>query len=271
MFNNARLRSLNRIRPSFKYLIRFDPQKDIFDPKILNQYVDFYKQVVRYFPDQYDAHGFLGIFYYYSGDYKNSESALRKAVGLNEHNFWHYHNLGGLYFQQKRYKEALDILYKSVFITQDDTFLSILASPIYQQIIYEHRDFDNGKVKRLFDGYRRVYTMLIFILQEEKNYLQMFNTAYGAVKSGVDENGIYLYFAGLAAFNLKEFQKAAFLFQESIKKNSNFTESYYYLGLSYEKIGKIEEAKTAAQRAVFLKEQGIMNVPLELKFYPAFY
>lgn len=66
----------------------------------------------------------------------------------------------------------------------------------------------------------------------------------------LDAEGLFA--RGYMSFTKKNYEQARELFLQSIEKNSSFPESYCYLGLTYARLGKRQEAKEYLSRALEL-------------------
>ena len=69
-----------------------------------------------------------------------------------------------------------------------------------------------------------------------KDFQAMLAIASLAIKS--DQDSLFLYYAGRACYELKEFGKAIAFFQEALKKDPNLKEGYEYLALSLQELGQ---------------------------------
>lgn len=67
------------------------------------------EQVVAISPEYWRAHNGIGVSYAIKEDWEKAESAYLKAASLNAANPDVYSNLGQIYIQQKRYKDALEV------------------------------------------------------------------------------------------------------------------------------------------------------------------
>ncbi|HEY0794915.1 MAG TPA: tetratricopeptide repeat protein, partial [Acidisarcina sp.] len=80
------------------------------------------KQVIELTPDNRNAYYDLGAFYLEAGDaanYKAAEDALKKSLEISP-NYPAYGNLGLLYLEEKRYKEAAEMVEKALAINDQD-------------------------------------------------------------------------------------------------------------------------------------------------------
>jgi tetratricopeptide (TPR) repeat protein len=83
----------------------------------------------------------------------------------------------------------------------------------------------------------------------------MLQTATEAIKRGLDDEGVFSYFAGLVALETKNFVKAGPWFQESIKINPNQAESYEALGKILMLLGENQKATALLNTAEKQKKE----------------
>jgi tetratricopeptide (TPR) repeat protein len=133
----------------------------------LREYVQYFKLVTEYMPQQADAYAMLGFCYAYQGQWAESEEALKKSLSLNPYSFWPYYNLGLLYGRTGHPKEAQIILAKALALPLEKTLGTITSSKIYRDIIVSSgKNFDDV-VQSLQQGYQSA-ALLLKIIQDAK-------------------------------------------------------------------------------------------------------
>ena len=81
----------------------------------------------------------------------------------------------------------------------------------------------------------------------------MFAHSLYAIEAGIDPQDFFYFQAGVAAYELGEFEKAIPLLHASIQLNPNHVESFHYLGLSLQALNKEDIAQQAFERENFLR------------------
>ena len=246
----AQLRILNRFVPfSFQCLI--EPEKK-FGANHYQAQIDYYNQVVKLAPEVADIYEIFGFCYYHLGDKGKAIASFKKAIQLERRFFWAQYDLGLIYYQNKHYSEAIKVFQKATNLPPEAAFLIIKASSIYQQIILInpdiHYDF-NGSLKR---GYHDAYVLLVKSYYALKDFQNMLSSSLVATKLGVDDNGVFYFYQGLAAYHLKQYDLSVYALQETIKKSPDFDEAYYYLALSLQALGREDLATRMMQKGAFL-------------------
>ncbi len=133
----ARMTVLNHAIPPAGYLAQILDHPPSFKREVVsgyNGYLDYYKKVIEYFPNNADAYAMMGFCYYYLGEFQNAISWYQKAVYLNPQFFWNYYNLGVLYFHQGQYARAVGEFKKALSLKWEGTVKIIYLSKVYQQI-----------------------------------------------------------------------------------------------------------------------------------------
>jgi len=263
----VRLKVLDRLKPELCYLVDIGdglskPRKSVLERAVffynkLNEYIPSLK-AETFYPDSY---AMLGYCYYYLGDIDKAEYYYKKAISLNPVFVWFYHNLGVIYFHRGEYKRAADILQKAIETSPQINMKVISSSRIFTQIYASCA----GRHLVLFDRQRIAYrdSFLLFVLSKYRlgEYQQAIRYAIAAIKEGLDDEGFFYYYAGIASFNLGQYKDTMFFLEECIKKRPYFADSYYYYALCLKSLGKEDTAAQFIQEAIYLKENRDEKMP----------
>ena len=258
VFSHARAATLSRFSPSFDDLADTLENHKQFDPKKLREYVEYYEKVVEYTPGNAEAYALLGFFYYHSGKYKKAIALFRKSIKLNPRIFWFYYNLGTIHFKLGQYDQAVIAFKKALLTNPSDTTTLISSSRIYLPIflarLKSHNDIDvEQKVLSQFQwGYQECSRLLVLSYDHLEDFKQLINYAAEAMQASFFDPEIF-YHAGRAAYQLKEYEKAVFFFQECVKEDLNNSDAYYYLGLSLKELNHPSLSQAALQKAAYLR------------------
>ncbi len=166
----ARNQTLNRLQPaSYEYLFQISKMAGEINKSKLEKYERYYQKIIQYIPNRPDAHGVLGFCLYHLGKVEGSVVAYRKAIEMEPRFFWFYHNLGTIYFKQKEYAKAVDVLTKALKQKPEHAIKYISSSKIIYLPLLSGQ-IDDGKVlqDQLKQGYQDCAVMLILSQQ----YLQ---------------------------------------------------------------------------------------------------
>ena len=255
---NSQINSLNAIKPSsFRYLIELVNAPERSDQNKILPFAYFYQKMIDYSFDLDEAYGMLGFCYHQLGMDEHAIKMYKKAIQLNPKFFWFYHNLGVIYFQNGRYGEAVDVLRRGVKTDAHDTLSAIQSSKvIYRSILIEEASFANNTVRRLGEGYKNAYRMLVLSQYHQKNFFAMLDAANAALAAKFPEEEFFYYYAGVAAYQLKDYAKAADLLQRCIQEDPKLSDAYYFLGLSLKALGKEDEGEKFLGQGTVLKGSG---------------
>ena len=242
----ASLRTLNRLMPpQLSTLNDIVADRKNINQKELSVFQFYFEKVTELMPQMADAFGLYGFCSYYLGKHKKAITAYQKAIELNPAFFWFYHNLGIIYFKEGRYEEAARMFEAALGTKPEYAGMFIGSStkmyiPILLKNVGNIKIFINSQFKR---GFSYVQLLLILSQYQLKNYAMMLKYALFAAQSNLYGGGIFYYYSGLASYELKDYPKAAILFEEAIKRKKEFSEAYQYLGLTMQALGKTDAGK----------------------------
>lgn len=230
--------TLNTALPqSFDYFIKFTNGEESFDNKNFEPYFLYYKKLVEVFPQRADSHGMVGYCYYYKGQESRAIKAFHRAIEINPYFLPFHYNLGIIYFRHGQYREAMEAFQKSLEpdIAFNLKFIAY-AYKIYQPFLKGMTPSEvEAKVK---DNITNSYKMLVMSAYQLKDYELMFQSAFAALKDNIDADVFFYYYAGLGAYELKHYDKAALFLKRFLALNSNHTDALYYLAMSMKDLGR---------------------------------
>jgi len=74
-----------------------------------------------------------------------------------------------------------------------------------------------------------------------------------AVALELEEEGLFDYYAGLAAHKLSKHKEAVYFFRKCVKRDFHHADIYTFMGLSLNALGKDRMAKQTLHQGIFLK------------------
>ena len=252
-----KIRILDTLMPvSFNYLLdHMIDQK--YAPSDLRPFTSFYKKVTDFFPNEADAWGMLGFCHFYEGRTKEAVDDYQKAVELEPKFFWFYHNLGVVYFKQGEYLKAIDVTKQGLRRNPQDSLQFIASSTvIYRSLLLSLKNQNINLTKRMEQGYRNSYKMLILSYYELKDFHEMLRIADIVTRMEVEGKDEFYYYAGVAAYELKAYEQAKQYLEISIKLNST-VQANSFLALSLQGLGQKEKANTILKRIKPFKDNEI--------------
>ncbi len=96
---------------------------------------DYYGMVTENFPNQDAGHALAAFTAYYKGELAKARLHYERAIEINPHFFWPYYNLGVIYYEQKEYAKAANVLTKSLVLNQGMSLGILHEDPFYRQIL----------------------------------------------------------------------------------------------------------------------------------------
>ena len=86
-------------------------------------------------------------------------------------------------------------------------------------------------------------------LYKSNLYEQLLKIAISGIKEGLDVHGIFYYYAGAAAFNLKFYPKAVEFLQVALQDDPRNSDALLYLGMCLQLAGKEDMAQAVMTKA----------------------
>ena len=199
----------------------------------------------------------VGISYFSQGEYDKAIIEFEKSIELDESHTESYYYLGQCYLQKGM------IAYNNKNILKAYS-LYRKANKFAEQVIlqYEKNIEDNPKDLNSYLRLGYIYEIRSIVpFNDEYNealeyYLKALDLATSPSLAGNTGTIIYLNTrVGCIYFQEKKYSQAIKYLENAIKMSSQNIEAYYYLGLSYDKIDKIEEAREFLSRVIELAPQ----------------
>jgi len=249
----AKMTSLNQAMPhSFVHLLKLSDNQEKPDIEYINNCIHYYEMIAEFMPNQPDAYGMLGFLYYHIQDIEKSIYFYKKAIALNSGFFWYHYNLGVIYFENEQFFEAVGYLSEAMQKDISMVLRMIFLSKLHIQMKANIKGIDETILPNFVQGQKNCLRMLVFSLYHLNEFEKMFNIAVNAIKSNFDQEGYFFCYAGLAAYEMKDYKKAIELLNESIRKNSDHPDALNYLGLSLKALGQEKQSKEVLSKASVL-------------------
>jgi tetratricopeptide (TPR) repeat protein len=160
----------------------------------------------------------LGVYAYEEGDYASAEGYFTKALASNPDDPYSNHFLGKTYLATERYQEAMKHLNMAWKVNPD-------ISGLQYDLAYLH--YKMSKYSKAADLFAEIAT------EDPSNLLAA-------------------YHAGICLYKQRDYQEALDYFLAAAEKSSTIKDNgYYYAGVCYYEIGKIDEA---AERFEYVRD-----------------
>jgi len=199
----------------------------------------------------------VGISYFGQGEYDKAITEFEKSIELKENHTESYYYLGQCYLQKGIIEYNNKNILKAYSLFRKANKFAEQAIPLYKKNI-ENNPKDLNSYLEL--GYiYEIRSIVPFVNEYDEAleyYLQALDLAVSPSSAG--NTGIITYLnirVGCIYFQKKKFSQAIEYLESAVKMSSRNTEAYYYLGLSYDKIGEIEKAREFLSRVIELAPQ----------------
>ncbi|MBU4482886.1 MAG: tetratricopeptide repeat protein [Actinobacteria bacterium] len=200
----------------------------------------------------------VGKSYFSRGEYDKAIIEFEKSIELDENHTESYYYLGQCYMQKGIIEYNNKNIFKAYGLYRKANEIAEQVIPQYEQIIKNNPEDLNSHLKL---GYiYEVRSIIPFINDYDKALEYYLNALALDAVSESKNTGIYVYLntrVGSIYFQKKNYPQAI---EHLIKAISIFpykdnVEAYYYLGLSYDKIGKKEKARECLSLVIELAPQ----------------
>lgn len=94
----------------------------------------FWSQTVAVSPQSTIAHNYLGLEFWYRGQYEPAIAQFEQVLQLDEENKNAYNNLAGVYFSQERYQEAEAHYQQAIALAPDNALFHLNLGVVYERL-----------------------------------------------------------------------------------------------------------------------------------------
>ena len=199
----------------------------------------------------------IGISYFGQGEYDKAIIEFEKSIESDPDHTESYYYQGQCYLQKGIIEYNNKNILKAYSLYRKANEISEQVIPKYEKMIEDNPE-DLNSYLRL--GYiYEVRSIIPFINEYDEAleyYLKALDLAVSSSSTG--NTGMIIYLntrVGSIYFKEKKYSQAIEYLESAIKMSSRYTEAYYYLGLSYDKIGEIEKAREFLSRVIVLAPQ----------------
>ena len=237
---NAVDQAMNRLGPPVSYFKDFLVPHEHYDAFKLHQCIYYHKRVVDFYSfEKSEAYGMMGFCYDRLGDLESANKFYQAAVDVNPNYFWPYYNLGVNAYKKKDYSQAVNHFQRVLERNVKINLYLLYRSKVYTDVRLSDPDYaDYNYLEGLRDGREAAYIFMLECLSKLGAYNQLFEVAILAIKEGIGDQDIFYYYAGLAMYYQKSYERALELLRIAVQKNSQNVDAYYYLGLCMRDSGK---------------------------------
>ncbi len=258
IMRNAVSQTISRLTPPINYFeLYVEPQGD-FNKDGLKECIYYHQKVAYFFPYQSpEANSMLGFCYYRYGRVDRAVQAYQRSLELNPVYFWSYYNLGVIAYNRKDYPRAYSYFRTATEQDMVKTMLIISQSKVYSDVIASDKAATQGYdvEKSVKSGYEKAYIGIMATLFKAEKYAQLLQFSVKNASAKEQGQDIYYFYAGLAAFHLKVFDKAAVLLEKSIELNGQNADAFLYMGLCLQAGGRNDLAREYLSTAAALHRQ----------------
>lgn len=266
-WSHAATSTLSRYMPTPKYWTDFKQERHNLEIKKIEEFGRYYRKVSQFMPFLAEAHAMSGFCYFYDGEIEQAQRSYQKAVDVYPKVFNFHYNLGLIALKRNDLASALEHFKKSVAVAPLENIQFIIVSRIYQPFLpfaHQPQALAQAMGEHTKEFYRQAYLRILEISQTTHDYQTMLTYSRLAIASGVLEKPTAYFYAGCAAYELKEYQDAGAFLQEAVKQGFYYAQGFQMIGLCLEALHK-PESRSALAAASSLSKEGKIFAPEELK------
>jgi len=258
LLNNAIPQTMSRLTPPIDYFSEFVDTKGNYDRFKLMNCIYYHQAVIKYFPYQKsEAEGMLGFCYERQGQKQKAIEAYQKAIDFNHDYFWPYYNLGVIFYNEGKNSKALGYFQQAIEQSSFKTVYLLSKSKIYNDVKLSHNNGSYNVVQSLKQARLETLVLMMDLLNKMGSYNQLLAVAINGLKEGDNSDGIFYYYAGIAAYYQKYYPQSIRFLQLALQTNPNNPDAILYLGLCLKIAGQPQAAQLFIEKASLMNKQGI--------------
>ena len=200
-----------------------------------------------------------GISYFARGEYDEAIIEFEKSIELNENHTESYYYLGQCYLQKGIIEYNNKNIFKAYSLYRKANKFAEQVIPRYKKIIEDNPEDLNSYLKL---GYIYETRSIVPFVNEYNEaleyYLKALDLATSSSSPSAGNTGIIIYLntrIGYIYYEKKNYSQAIEYLEKAEEMSPHNAEVAYYLGLSYDKIGKKEKARKFLSRVIELAPQ----------------
>ena len=208
----------------------------------------------------------VGKSYFSRGEYDKAIIEFEKSIELDENHTESYYYLGQCYLQKGIIEYNNKNIFKAYSLYRKANKFAEQVISQYEKLIEDNPE-DLNSYLRL--GYIYETRSIVPFINEYDEALEYYLKALALDAVSESKNkAIYVYLntrAGSIYYQMKDYSQAIEYLERATKMSSQNVEAYYYLGLSYDKIGETEKAREFLSRVLELAPQSEFALEAEKK------
>lgn len=193
----------------------------LFKNKEWEKAIDAFSQILEKVNDNAELYNNLALSYYYIGEQEQAEKFFLKALGINPKLTEVYINLADLYFKQRNFTDAIDLLQTGTYEMPENLVLKHYLARVYME---------DARLDLAVDELDKI------LEEQPENY-----DAY--------------YDLGRIYFELGNYDLAIDNFENVLRYKDDNEWIYYYLAQSYEANNEVDKAISNYLKAIAINDK----------------
>ncbi len=203
----------------------------------LNQAEILFKKVLKSIPKHFSSIFLLGTLSAQDKKFQTAKKLLEQAIEINPNYAEAHNNLGNVFQELGRHKEAI-VSYQS-------------AININPNILTAYHSLANSF--RILGKYQEAITFYQKVIEKDPNYIEAHNNLGNVFQA------------------LYKYREAIFCYQKAIQINSDYFKAYFNLGIVFNKINKHQEAIKCFKQVIQKEPKNLSSHWLSVNTFPVIY
>jgi tetratricopeptide (TPR) repeat protein len=215
---------------------------ELFKNQKYKEAIDGFSTLLEHDNKDVEIYNTLGLSYYYLNDFQNAEKYFVQALKINSTLSELYINLADVYYKQKLYAEAIDLLQIGIIENPENTVLKHYLARIYMEDFQHDLAIDelDAILEKEPDNYDAYYDLgrVYFELGNYDSAIECFEN----ILEYKDDNAWIYYYLGEAYEANDEINKALSNFLKATAVNNKFAMPYKKAAILFMARGENEDA-----------------------------
>jgi len=208
--------------------------------KIILQGISYLKNTTTIYPNYNDAYTIIGLAYLTIFDYDSAERYFVKAFQIHDTSSVEINNLANVYFQEKKYAQAIEVYKKAIKTNLNDTIAyERIAISYFGSSQYDSSEVYCIKALNLNPENMPAIDHLAGIYYMKNNYVKAISFFKKTIKLEPDSLNPYTNIS-VCYLNLGKNDSAIYYLNKAISIAPNNKQSYEMLSVAYKTMGNLE-------------------------------
>jgi len=138
-------------------------------------------------------------------------------------------------------------------------------SKVYNDVNLSRQEGPKDYFQSLKEGRAEAFILMMDSLYKTGSYAQLWKISMEGLKEGLDIQGIFYYYAGVACFYQKSYKQAIEFFQVALQNDPHNADALMFMGMCLKMASKQDVAQVFIDRAAQMHQNGEQVIEQYLK------